>query len=283
MDPGTAPAPSPPRTALFPATDSQVELYQVAEWASFGVRAFFTGRRGGVSAGPYSSLNLAYHVGDDEVAVRENRRRVGEDTGFPWETWVSAGQVHGRQVAVVGAKDQGRGAVTHSTALPQTDGMVTNAPGVVLAAYFADCVPVLIFDPENRVIGLAHAGWRGTVLKTPQAVLEVMCRSFGTRAESCQVCLGPHIGPCCYQVGEEVRTAGEQAFGPAWGQVWRYREGKGYLDLAGANVLALAEAGVVPGNIQVADACTSCHHQAFFSYRAAGGVTGRFATLIGLA
>lgn len=268
---------------MLPVADSRVEIYQVAEWLSAGVKAFFTGRRGGISAGPYSSLNLAYHVGDHEVAVRENRRRVGEYMGFEYETWVNAQQVHGRQVAVVGAEDRGRGALSLSTALPQTDGMITSIPGVVLAAYFADCVPLLFFDPENRAIGLAHAGWRGTVLKISQAILEAMRQAFGTKAETCQVLLGPHIGPCCYQVGEEVKIAGEQVFGPAWEMVWQYREGKGYLDLAGANSLALVEAGIPLENVRVANACTACQHQTFYSYRAAGGITGRFAALVVLA
>lgn len=261
-----------------------MELYlPVASWSGLeGVQAGYTTRHGGVSTGPYASLNLGYHVGDDSERVTVNRERVTAAFGVPLEQWVVGEQVHGRHVHLVTERDAGRGSRDHTTAVPATDGLVTRVPGLVLTACFADCVPVLFYDPVHRAVGLAHAGWRSTVQGTSLAVLEAMQESFSTRPADCLVAIGPHIGSCCYQVGEDVVQALAAAFPHFWTRVVAVRNGRRYADLGETNSLALAAAGVPEGQITTAGICTACRHDLFYSYRAAGGTTGRFAACIRL-
>jgi len=238
-------------------------------------------RHGGVSAGPYASLNLGLHVGDSVEAVVENRRRVCEALGARLDSLVAGAQVLGNAVAWVTEADRGRGARDQASALPDTDALVTDSPGVVLAAFSADCALIALVDPRRRAIGLAHASRRGTLGHVAARTVRAMERLFGCHPPDLLAAIGPSIGPCCYEVGPEVREEACRAH-PEADRFFSQSGGKLHFDLWAANVAQLAEAGLAAERIELTGICTRCHSDEFFSYRAAGGATGRFAVLLGL-
>ena len=232
---------------------------QVLTWPAFGgfdVDVLVTTRSGGVSAGPYASLNLSLNVGDDPAHVLENRRRVLAALGAGLEDAVFAQQVHGAAAEVVGLADRGRGTREAADAIPAADALVTADPGPVLAVLAADCVPVVLYDPVAHVLACAHAGWRGTVAGAAASAVRAMA-SLGSRPADVVVGLGPAIAPGRYQVGAEVAEAAAKAFGarasavlhPAGPEQWRF-------DLWTANRLVLQAAGVPGGQIHGTDTAT---------------------------
>ncbi len=240
----------------------------------------FTTRLGGVSSTPYDGLNMAFHVGDDPEKVRTNRKLVCEALGMKAEDLVAAVQVHGSEVAVVTAEDRGRGALDYATALSDTDALITNVPEVPLSSYYADCVPILLYDPIKTCVGLAHAGWRGTVQGIAGKTVARMSEVYGSNPADILAAIGPSIGPCCYQVDVPVQQALEKNFSywqelltPAGTDRWQ-------LNLWETNRKILLAAGVLEKHITVANLCTSCRHKELFSYRADQGKTGRMASLI---
>jgi len=229
-------------------------------------------RIGGVSRGPYATLNLGHTVGDDLAAVEENHRRALSALGLDPRQVVSPYQVHGARVGVVGRGHLG-------TVQPATDGLVTTAPAVPLLMRFADCAPVLLFDPVRRVVGMAHAGWRGVVAGIVEATIQTMMERLGCNPADLWAGIGPTIGPCCYAVGPEVAAAVEAACPPG-AEVVRRADGQTYFDLPAAVQVQLRAAGVE--QIEDASLCTACHVEEFFSHRAECGRTGRFGVVVGL-
>lgn len=246
------------------------------------VRHAFSTRLGGVSKAPFASLNLGLHTGDELADVQENRRRYCAAFGLDIRRSVTADQVHGEAVAVVTEQDCGRGALVYNTALPQTDALITQTPGLPLLLFFADCVPVYFLDPEHKAIGIAHAGWKGTVAKIGQKTLAAMAASFGTRSADCLAAVGPSIGPCCYEVDRYVYDKVSAAFGRTDDLLRETGPGKWHLNLWAANRRQLEEVGVPAQNIVVAETCTSCNVHQYFSYRAEQGKTGRMGALMTL-
>jgi YfiH family protein len=226
-------------------------MTDVLRWACFTglpLDAVVTTRDGGVSAGPYASLNLGLHVGDDPAAVRTNRARAAGCVGLAPGDLVFARQVHGREVAVVGAGDRGRGA-TGDDALDGVDALVTATPGIGLAVLAADCLPLVLYDPAAHVLGCVHAGWRGTVARVAAAAVEAMA-GLGARPGDLLAALGPAIEADRYQVGPEVADAAADAFGPAADGVLRPDgTGRWLFDLAAANRRTLVDCGVAPERV----------------------------------
>ena len=213
-------------------------------------------------------------MGDDPAAVRENHRRIYAALGVPAAQVCTVWQVHGAEVIYAQRpRPDGRW-------LAQADGIITDRVGLALMMRFADCVPILFYDPAHRAIGLAHAGWRGTVLGAGVSTLRAMECAFGTRPQDVQAAIGPSIGPERYQVGEEVVQAVEEAFGTLDGLVRRAADGSAYLDLWAANRRALRRAGVE--QIEVAGLCTASRTDEFYSHRAENGRTGRFGVVMAL-
>jgi YfiH family protein len=239
------------------------------------VHAAFT-RLGGVSLPPYASLNLGHTVGDDPMAVEINHSRVYRALRIHRSQTVTCHLTHSANVLVVTAADGGR-------IVGRGDAMVTADLGVYLSMRFADCVPILLHDPVQGAVGLAHAGWRGTVKNVAGAVVQTMVDELGCSPETMTAVIGPSIGPCCYQVGSEVIQAVEVAFRPTRDNAERLlsrRNGHhAYFDLWEANQLQLTTAGV--GQVVVTGLCTACHTDHFFSHRAEQGHTGRFGVIIG--
>lgn len=241
-----------------------------------------TTRAGGVSPAPMDTLNMSWARPDDPANVLENRRRVCAALEIPIERVVQAGQIHDVGVRVVGAEDAGRGASTRASVLPPHDGLITDVPELYLFACFADCVPLLFFDPRRPAVGVAHAGWRGTMLGMGSEMVHAFATHFGTPAAELRVVIGPSIGPCCYQVGPDVIDAARSAL-PGEDLLFSHAQGDtAHLDLWQANRAFLLKAGVLHEHIQTSSLCTMHHASDFFSHRASGGDTGRFAAIIGL-
>ncbi|HEX9713877.1 MAG TPA: peptidoglycan editing factor PgeF [Actinomycetota bacterium] len=224
-----------------------------------GIRAAFTTRHGGFSAAPFASLNLSFLAGDDPDLVRANRARVLGTLGANAESWTSAMQVHDADVARVGPAELGSGATEPDTVIPGTDALWTDRPGAALAVLTADCAPILLADPSRRRIGVVHAGWRGMVAGViGNAVAAVEA------APTTVAFIGPSIGPCCYEVGEEVASAARETLGP---EVVRERPGtRPHLDLWRGAALALRAAGV--HDVRPSALCTRCEPHRFYSHRA---------------
>ena len=218
-----------------------------------GADAAVTARRGGVSSGPYATLNLSLSVGDDPARVLENRRRLAAALGARPGDFVFARQVHGAAVRIVSDADRGSGALRADDAIPDADALVTTSPGVVLAILTADCVPIVLHDPVAGVLACVHAGWRGTVARVSAAAVAVMT-SLGSRPSDVIAGLGPAVAPARYQVGPDVHQAVTQAFGPAAASFLRpdpRAPGRWLLDLWTANRQVLREAGLPDPQINI--------------------------------
>jgi YfiH family protein len=252
-------------------------------------------RRGGVSAAPFDSLNMSLSVPDERDRVYANRRRVYGLYGRDTDTVVHAHLVHGADVARVTQADNGAW-VEH------VDGLITDQPGCVLGMNFADCAPIFLYDPTHHAIGLGHAGWKGTVVDLPGAMVRAMAEQFGSRPADLVAAIGPCIGPCCYEVGEVVIDAAVGAFaepssllrlramdeGRQTTDNGKEKPGRGpssvvrrrFFDLPEANRRNLRNAGVT--QIELSEYCTACRTDLFFSHRAEQGRTGRFGTVFTL-
>ena len=261
----TASARGAPAAAL-----RRVAGLEVLTWAALDgqpVEAFVTTRGGGVSEGPYASLNMSLSVGDEPGAVLENRRRVAAAIGADPADFVFSRQVHGAAVRVVTSTDRSAGAFAADGSVPEADALVTTDPSVVLAILAADCIPVVLYDPAANVLGCVHAGWRGTVARACAAAVTAMA-GLGARPDTVIAGIGPGIGADRYQVGPEVAVAAEAAFGPGAGAVIRPDgTGRWLFDLAAANRLVLREAGLADGNIHATSYVTG--DGMFFSDREA--------------
>lgn len=217
-----------------------------------GARVAFTTRRGGVSSGPYESLNLGLLTDDDPENVRENRQRAAATTGLAWEQVAFARQVHGTTILEQHEPTSGEP--------PEADGHVTTTAGLGLLAFVADCYPVALSDGQTAA--MLHCGWRPLA----GGILEAAVDRFGATPAAA---VGPGIGGCCYEVGAEVLDAFADLEGVAIGRM---------LDLRKVIVRKLENAGVT--EIQHVDRCTSCEPDLYFSHRRDAGVTGRQAGLV---
>ena len=260
---------SPPSTVFRAAGDLRLLTWPALD--ASGAGAAVTARAGGVSSGPYESLNLSLSVGDDPGCVLENRHRLATAFGAAPGDFVFARQVHGAGVRVVTEADRGSGAFRLDDAVDDTDALVTTSPEVVLAILTADCVPIVLHDPVAGVLACVHAGWRGTVAGVTAATLAVM-QGLGTCPSDVVAGIGPAVGADRYQVGPDVHQAVTRSFGPAAAQFIHpdpSAPGRWLLDLQAANRHALRQAGVPGARIHVTDIPTGPVPGHFFSDRAA--------------
>lgn len=221
---------------------------------------------------------------DSDAEVRASRLALAEVAGFSMERLVMGQQVHGTHVEVVTDRHAGRGAFDRDSRLPETDALVTDCPDICLMVLSADCVPVLLYDPVCRVVGAVHAGWRGTVAGIVEKTVGVLVERFGSRPEDLYAGIGPSIGVCCFEVGEEVAEAFHRRFpGNPDIVVSGERPGKFRVDLWEANRRMLLAAGLMAEHVEVAGMCTVCHPGHFFSYRREKEAAGRFGAGILLA
>ncbi|OUQ27212.1 hypothetical protein B5E77_08390 [Lachnoclostridium sp. An131] len=241
----------------------------------------FSTRLGGVSEGIFSSMNVSFTRGDREEAVRENYRRLGAAMGFSCENLVCTDQTHTVNLRVVTEEDRGKGFVRPKD-YTDIDGLVTDVPGLVLAAFYADCVPLYLVDPVRRCIGLSHAGWRGTVGKIGKKTVELMREQYGSRPEDLVAAIGPSICQSCYEVSKDVIEKFQEAFDERfWPELFYEKDGGKYqLNLWRANELSFLEAGVRAERIAAAGVCTCCNPGLLFSHRASRGRRGNLGAFL---
>ena len=244
-----------------------LKLYRFSGLAAFPevIHGVFT-RQGGVSRGPYRSLNVSLAVGDQPSRVKENLRRLQKTLEL--DGLISATQVHGLNEAVI----KGGYAVSQGE-IPEVDILITAQPGLGLVIKQADCQAVMFYDPEHRVVAQTHCGWRGQVGGVLRDTVSRLAFHFHSRPQALQAAIGPGLGPCC----AEFRHY-RQEFPP---ELWKYQVRPGYFDLWQLSFDQLTSAGIKPDNIEVAALCTRCRPTEFFSYRREG-VTGRQAAVIAL-
>jgi polyphenol oxidase len=254
----------------------------VLTWPAFDgldLDAGVTTRNGGISAGPYASLNLGLHVGDEDKAVLENRRRLAEALGAEPGDFVFCNQAHGRAVRVVSPDDRGRGSLSLADAIGDTDALVTAEPGIVLVVMVADCVPIVLYDPAAHVLACVHAGWRGTVAGVSEAAVAEM-RALGASPENVIAGLGPAISPDRYQVGDDVVRAAKEGLGSAADEVIRPDgTGRWLFDLWTANRIVLREAGLRDEHVHVAAIPTGSSGPGLFFSDREVRPCGRFAAV----
>lgn len=246
------------------------------------VHAFST-RLGGVSQGIYSSMNLSFTRGDEESAVYENYRRLAAAVGFAAEDIVTSDQTHTANVRVVTEEDRGNG-LTKPRPYTDVDGMITNVPGLVLATFYADCVPLYFIDPVRHAIGLSHSGWRGTVAKIGRVTVDKMREMYGTDPQDLYTAIGPSICQDCYEVSEDVILEFQNSFEKKYWDLLFYRKenGKYQLNLWEANRLIMLEAGVKEEHISMPGICTCCNPEFLFSHRASHGKRGNLGAFLGI-
>ncbi len=250
-----------------------VRYYSFDNFPASIKQAVFT-RQGGVSPSPWDSLNVGGTVGDDAENVRENRARSFAALGRSFQSLFDVWQVHSADA--VFADTPRAPEMEHAKA----DIIFTDKPEVTLYMRFADCVPILLHDPKKGVVGIAHAGWMGTVRGVSTAAVRAMVERYGSQPAGIMAAIGPSIGVDHYEVGPDVIAQVERSFGSDTNRIVEFRDGKTHLDLWAANRLQLAKSGVE--QIEVAGLCTACHLDDWFSHRAEKGRTGRFGALIAL-
>jgi YfiH family protein len=238
-------------------------------------------RHGGISESPYQSLNFGFITEDSPSAVIENRIRLCQSIRVNPRALTIAEQVHESRVATVQGWDRGKGGLDLASRLPRTDAMITNLPQTPLMVLIADCVAVGLYDPVQRAVGIAHAGWRGTAAGITRKTVEEMSTEYGSRPEDMLAGISPSIGPCCYEVGPDVISAFDASYPEAGSHFFsNWHEDRSRLDLWQANRWQLIEAGLRNANIEIAGQCTACHTDMFYSHRAENGRTGRLGALI---
>jgi polyphenol oxidase len=254
-------------------SSGKIRYFQFDQLGKGLIQAIFT-RRGGVSPEPWAALNLGSTVGDDLKNVRENRRRALDAVGRKDTSVFDAWLVHGVNVAIA---DSPRPAQSPHV---KADVILTDKPGVTVMMRFADCVPIFLHDPKNKVVGIAHAGWIGTIKCTVRYAVEAMQHHFGSSVNDIRAGIGPSIGPDHYEVGPKVADQVRQVFGEEASKVLVENSGQVKFDLWTANKLILEKAGVT--QVEVAGVCTACHTDDWYSHRAEKGRTGRFGAIIAL-
>jgi YfiH family protein len=252
----------------------QIRYFYFESLRNFGVvHGIFT-RRGGLSTAPWASLNVGATVGDDKDTVKKNRYRAFTALGLPFESAFDVWQVHSNRIVCIDRPKN-----MHHLHF-RADGILTNTPGVSLFMRFADCVPVLLFDPQKRVIGVVHAGWVGTISNIVGSAIESMANIYQSKPDLIIASIGPSIGVHHYEVGQDVIKQVYKIFGNRSEELLINKNGAVQFDLWKANELLLKESGV--NDIEIAGICTACNLQDWFSHRGEKGNTGRFGALIAL-
>ena len=239
-------------------------------------------RLGGVSKDYLASMNLGFNRGDLDENVIRNHEIFANVIGVNPKNIVTGNQTHTTNVKVVTKDDCGKG-IYRDRNYTDIDGLITNEKGIVLATYYADCVPLLIVDTKNKAIGLSHSGWRGTVGKIGKVTIEKMGELYGTKPEDIVACIGPSICQKCYEISEEVAVQFKEAFPDNIKEILIHKgNGKYQLDLWECNRINFKEAGVLPENIKVTDICTCHNTDVLFSHRGHNGKRGNIGAFLSI-
>ncbi len=234
---------------------------------------FFTTKCGGFSDGEIGGLNLGFRVGDNPQNVEKNYRQIASDFKLDYSKITAAKQTHSTDIRVISEEECGCG-VSRIGDTFEADGLVTNCVGVPVLVFYADCVPILLAEEDSGVVAAVHSGWRGTVCKIVKNAVDIMTRDFGAVPEKIKAAIGPSIGKCCFETGEEVA----EHFADHLKE--RQYNGKFKVDLWQANKEILLKSGLIPQNIDVLGMCTMCRSDILYSYRTHGKNTGRMGACI---
>lgn len=247
------------------------------------VKHGFSTRKGGVSTGIFSSMNLNFKRGDDPDAVMENYRRMAAALNMRVEDMVLSDQTHTTNVRVITEEDRGKG-ILKPQDYSDVDGMITNVPGIVLVTSYADCVPLYFVDPVRKDIGLSHSGWKGTVGHIGQKTVWKMHEVYGSEPKDIVAAIGPSICQSCYEVSDDVAEAFRANFtaDEAADILLDKGNGKYQLDLWKANWYVLTDAGILPEHLSVTDLCTACHPDLLWSHRKTNGQRGGLSAFLSL-
>lgn len=241
----------------------------------------FSTRLGGVSRGHLSSMNLSFSRGDDRDNVIENHRRFAEAAGYDYTKLVFSDQVHDTAIHTVSAEDIGKG-ITVESDIKNIDGLITNERGIPLITFYADCVPLYLYDPVNSVVALAHSGWKGTVNNIGGIMVRKMCGLYGSRPEDIVCAIGPSICMDCYEISRDVADKFREAYSDKEFDSFIADKGndKFQLDLHKACKYNFINAGIDEEHIAMPDLCTCCNSSLLYSHRASGGMRGNLAAVI---
>ena len=247
------------------------------------VKHGFSTRKGGVSTGIFSSMNLNFKRGDDPDAVMENYRRMAAALNMRVEDMVLSDQTHTTNVRVITEEDRGKG-ILKPQDYSDVDGMITNVPGIVLVTSYADCVPLYFVDPVRKAIGLSHSGWKGTVGHIGQKTVWKMHEVYGSEPKDIVAAIGPSICQSCYEVSDDVAEAFRANFtaDEAADILFDKGNGKYQLDLWKANWYVLTDEGILPEHLSVTDLCTACHPDLLWSHRKTNGQRGGLSAFLSL-
>ena len=254
--------------------------YEHLENTGMVVHGFST-RMGGVSTGDCATMNLSFERGDAEEAVRTNYELLGAAIGFKTDSLVFSKQTHTTNVRVVTEEDRGKGFLRERD-YTDVDGLITNVPGLTLATFYADCVPLFFVDPVHKAIGLSHSGWKGTVGKIGKVTVEKMMAQYGTDPKDVLAAIGPSICQSCYEVSEDVIVQFKEAFEEKlWNELFYVKEnGKYQLNLWRANELIFEEVGILKEHYSTTKICTCCNPGYLFSHRASHGKRGNLGAFL---
>ncbi|PKG22117.1 peptidoglycan editing factor PgeF [Niallia nealsonii] len=258
------------------------EYFTIESWCEKHpqLTAGFSTKNGGLSKKDLASLNIAFHVNDAEETVRKNRQILADKLHFPMDNWVSAEQTHKLTIKKITKADRGKGAYNYKSAVPDTDGFFTLEKGVLLTLCYADCVPLYFFHPQTGAVGIAHAGWKGTVLGIAKEMIE-MFRSHDIDSKEVQIVIGPSITEQHYMVDRKVIGEVDNIIKGAKKPYKLVSPGQYQLNLQQLNWQILMDAGAKEEYIRITGYCTSEDKDYFFSHRRDHGKTGRMMSFIG--
>ncbi len=261
-----------PDTVPYLTYDSLSEI-------SFIKHAFST-RLGGVSKGIFSTMNLAFNRGDKKEDVVENYHRLCESIGLDFDTLVASAQDHNTFVRCVTSENCGVG-ITKPRDIESVDALITNEKNVTLVTYYADCTPLFFVDTNKKAIGLAHAGWRGTVGRIGEKVIRKMTAKFNTNPKDLKCAVGPAVSKCCYEVD---KVCADEFYKLSDLDTSKFiipkQNNKFMIDLLETNRQILIKSGVLPNNITVSDLCTKCNSNFLWSHRATNGRRGTMCAMM---
>lgn len=259
------------------------EYFTIPDWTNAypDLTVGFTTKKGGVSKYPFESLNLGFHVGDREETVKKNRERLTTLLEFPLLNWVGSEQTHQVHIKKVRKNEKGKGASNYNNSLKNTDGLYTNEEGILLTLCFADCVPIFFFAPRKRMIGIVHAGWKGTVGEICSNMIEAW-EYEGISNKEIHVVIGPSICEKCYVVDDYVINYVKNIIDDNDRKIYNeISAGQFNLNLRMLNRVILEKAGIPSSHIQETKLCSCCNEEDFFSHRRDKGKTGRMLSFIG--
>lgn len=244
-------------------------LFQFENLARFSdISHYVSTRIGGMSEGKYKGLNLGLDSGDEPLTILNNRRLLAQTMELPLDRFVFAEQTHSKNVLIATDSYAGMGTEISATAVKNCDGFISKTKNLCINAKSADCTPVLLYDPIQKVIGAVHSGWKGTVQKIAHIAVKLMVEEFNTNPKNIVAGIGPSNGPCCYEVGDEVveKVAKEFDTNSPFLKL-NAKSKKVHFDLWKTNEYLLLESGLLKSNIETAGLCTQCNPHLFYSAR----------------